>query len=150
VSIEAGGANDPLSDEVAFAGINRYFNAEDWSDFDQNKLTVIQHPLRLELEKGAQIGYASSQVPEWDITIPLDVEKYNYHMLAKDTPVAWVGPKGLDILTITNNDGENVIEQFFEVKDNKLFSKQSLKLFMVTTNPIIAQADCLFYIVQSK
>jgi predicted deacylase len=62
VTIEAGGANDPQADELAFRGFTRYALAKDFSDFS-SPVTVVQHPIRVELQKGATVAY--SRAPIW-------------------------------------------------------------------------------------
>ena len=77
VTIEAGGVQDPLSDAVAFAGLTRYALAEDISK-KTSQLTVASHPIRVELQRGATVAYARGPVPHADLTLPADVDQYNF------------------------------------------------------------------------
>lgn len=149
VTIECGGIEDAGSDIVAHEGIKQLWELENIFDTSHaQRLEKIYHPMRLELKNGANVGYSSSKVPEWDITLPIDVEKYNYKTLDANESLGWIKQDDLSMLQILNYEQHNVINQYFYTEHHKLKAKVPLKLFMVTTNPNIAKADCLFYIVE--
>lgn len=41
------------------------------------------------------------------------------------------------------------MEQVLQIKDGRIYPAQALKAFMITTNPVIAKSDCLFYAVKA-
>ncbi len=41
------------------------------------------------------------------------------------------------------------LEQVLQIKDGRIYPAQALKAFMITTNPVIAKSDCLFYAVKA-
>lgn len=146
VTIECGGIEDKTSDIIAFEGIKHYW-------LNDNILTPLSkpqkifNPMRLELKENFSIGFSTSKDPEWDITLPPEVVQYNYKILQPGAPFGWVGVNGLDVLQVTDGTQANRVHEFFEVRDYQLLAKQPLRLFMVTANPKIAKADCLFYLV---
>lgn len=151
VTVECGGIEDKQSDVTAYEGLKRFIEYKDVFDHHHaQRLQKFYHPLRVELTEEASIGYSSSQIPEWDITLPLDIEQYNYKVLQPGDFMGWLGHKGLSSLSILNSQRRNVVSHYFAAQEHKLVAKMPLKLFMVTTNPHIAKADCLFYFVEPE
>ena len=146
VTIEAGGANDPQADELAFRGLTRYALAKDFSDLS-SQVSVVQHPLRVELQKGATVAFDRSPVPDADLTLPPDVDRLNFGILSPRETLGWVGPRGLEVLWAKNAIGQNLSSAIFNIHNGELRLNNPSRLMMATTNPEIAQSDCLFYIL---
>ncbi len=146
VTIEAGWAKDPKADELAFRGFTRYALAKDFSDIS-SPVTVLHHPIRVELQKGATVAYSGAPIPEADLTLPQDVDRLNFGLWSPQETLGWVGARGLDVLWAKNAMGQNVSSAIFSVHDGELRLAHPSRLMMVTTNPKIAQSDCLFYIL---
>jgi len=146
VTIEAGGANDPQADELAFRGFTRYALAKDFSDFPSS-VTVVHHPIRVELQKDATVAYGYAPVPDVDLTLPPDVDRLNFGLWSKQETLGWVGKRGLEVLWAKNAMGQNLSSAIFSVQNGELRLSHPSRLMMVTTNPEIAQSDCLFYIL---
>ena len=84
-----------------------------------------------------------------DITLPPDIEHRNFGVVSPGEPLGWVGEKGLSILTAIGHNRSENMEQVLRVKDGQLYPAQAIKTFMITTNPVIAKSDCLFYAVKA-
>ncbi len=147
VTVECGGARDPASDRTAADGLEKYFMDDDLLVVPASRQTMdlYHHPVRLELEPGAAIGYADEPLPGIDVTVSTDVEQLNFGSVDPSTPLAWLGPRGTAALRVRDGAGRDVFAQFFNIRENRLYASQRVKLFMVTTNPAIAASDCLFY-----
>ncbi len=146
VTIEAGGANDPQADELAFQGLTRYALSKDFSDLS-SQVSVVHHPLRVELQKGATLAFGHSPVQNADLTLPPDVDRLNFGILPSQELLGWVGAQGLEALWVKNAREQNLNSSIFAVSNGELRVAQPSRLMMVTTNPDIAQSDCLFYIL---
>ncbi len=146
VTIEAGGANDPRADELAFRGFTRYALAKDFSNLS-SPVTVVHHPIRVELQKGATVAYDHAPVPDADLTFPPDVDRLNFGILSPQETLGWVGSRGLEALWAKNATGQNLSSTIFSVHNGKLRVTHPSRLMMATTNPEIAKSDCLFYIL---
>lgn len=57
--------------------------------------------------------------------------------------------KGLSVLNAIGHNRTENTEQVFQVREGKIFPAQAIKAFMITTNPVIAKSDCLFYAVKA-
>jgi len=149
VTIECGGANDTSAKFVAQEGILRYLGAdniraEEGLDY---RVNIFKNPIRLELKSGGVAAYSNKKQDDADITLPENAERLNYGMVPHEEPLAYLGDKGLAVLTAKDHKGNERLSEFFEVCDGQLFSKHPIKLFMVTTSSEIAASDCLFYFI---
>ena len=151
VTIECGGSQDPRSDDIAYEGLLRYTREDsvlqpietDWP------LEVLHHPVRLELQDGAEIRYRDHRDPLADLTLPPDVEHYNFGEVTPDTLLGWINPESWHKLLVRAPDGTDIKQQLLQIKGDGLYPADKLKLFMITTNPSIAKSDCVFYAVKS-
>lgn len=145
VTIECGGANQPESDITAKQGLQEYlFNALLITQ-PQVPMDLYHNAVRIELNEGVRVAYADQPLAGADLTVPFDVEKLNFGVIPALTRLGWLGPKGLDVLKVHDADGTDRLSHYLLTRSEGLYSAQRLKLFMVTTNPVIAQSDCLFY-----
>lgn len=151
ITIECGGSGERHSDQIAWTGVQQFAGREQlFGHVSEPEIDLYQHPVRLELTGGASIAYADQPDPTADITLPTHIDHRNFGVVAPDVPLAWLGAKGLSPLRLRNSAGERDLGEFFEERDNRLFPAQTLKLFMVTTNPRIALSDCLLYAVREQ
>lgn len=154
LTVECGGATQLLSDHVAMEGLRRYLLAEDLArpelgeESTPPEMDIYHHPVRLELVADGTLCYGDEFCPEVDITLPLHIDRRNFGVARPDSPIAWLGERGLGALRVVDARGNNVIEDYFLEKQGKLYPATTLKLFMVTTTPRIAITDCLFYAVK--
>ncbi|BBB27490.1 succinylglutamate desuccinylase/aspartoacylase domain-containing protein [Amphritea japonica] len=146
VTIECGGARQPEADLIAEKGLQSYFFTDDVLQGEPGLvMDRYRRAVRFELQPDCRIAYADQPVLGVDLTISLDVEKFNFAVIPALTRLGWLGPRGVSAFQVLSANGENVLPQYFLSKSNGLYSAQQLKLFMVTTNPAIAQSDCLLY-----
>ncbi len=148
-TIECGGCHDPHAHQLAIDGVRRFaLKKELFDDSSMNaKMVRYQHPLRVEMIEGSEIAYADHAIDGPDLTLHSDVEHYNFGETPAQSVLGWLGPRGISCLTARDSMGCEHIEHYFEIRDNQLLTRQSLRLFMVTKNPDIALSDCLFYLV---
>jgi hypothetical protein len=147
VTVECGGARDPQSDLLARAGLERYFLDEDvLAARDRHaRMDLYHHPVRLELRPGTRIAWADAPVPEADLTVLASLEQLNFGTALPGTAIGWLGANAADCLSVRNGRGDDVAMTYFSVREGILCAAQPLKLFMVTSNPVIALSDCLLY-----
>lgn len=148
VTIECGGAGDPEADAVALRGLYRY-----WSEPELFRpgpsVQVLRHPLRLELRSGAVLGYGDGHRGGDDLTLPFDVERFNFAVTHAGAALGWLGPSGLAPLRLVDARGEVAIDEWFGIRGGQLACRDDLILFMVTTDPDIARSDCIGYLVRA-
>ena len=104
VTIEAGWAHDEQAHELAFRGFSKYALAKNFSDF-ASPVTVSHHPIRVELQEGATLAYASAPTPGVDLTLPSDVDRLNFGTLSTKERLGWIGTRGLEVLQAQDATG---------------------------------------------
>jgi len=152
VTIECGGSQDEHAHQLAYEGLVRYTSGADVLSLEKAEwdVVVLRNPIRVELAPQATIEYRLQPSGRADITLPPDIEHRNFGTVSPGEPLGWVGEKGLGVLTaIGHNRAENV-EKVLRVRDGQIYPAQAIKTFMITTNPLIAKSDCLFYAVKAS
>lgn len=152
ITIEAGGAQDRASHEIAYNGLLKYMTLDDVlsrSLLEEQPMTVLSHPVRIELSKEAKLAYGRAADAEADLTLLPDVERHNFGVISDSDSLGWLGPKGLSVLSAIDADGNEQINALFQITNDELRPKKKLRLFMVTPRSTIARSDCLFYAIEA-
>ncbi|WP_168190263.1 succinylglutamate desuccinylase/aspartoacylase domain-containing protein [Luteithermobacter gelatinilyticus] len=154
ITLEAGGCWDMEADRTAlkaietFGGLDTLFSpaadASTWPEID-----LYAHPLRVELQFGTTLAYGPHRMPNINVTLHEDIERYNFGVTGKDVALGWLDEQGLDRFLVLDYDGRNLARELFYERDGILFTTCDLRLFMVTTQPHLALSDCLFYLVRT-
>lgn len=149
VTVECGGAQDPESHRLAEEGLREFATRADVltpppADF---ALEFFYDPVRLELCPGANIAYGERPVPGRDVTLLPEVESLNFGFVEAGTALGYVEGNLESVLTARDSHGREKLTDYFALTERRLVTRETLKLFMVTTNPEIARTDCLFYLV---
>ncbi|NMT65050.1 succinylglutamate desuccinylase [Marinobacter orientalis] len=151
VTIECGGAQDDQAHHLAYEGLVRYTSRADVLSLEKAEwdVAVLRNPIRVELAPEATIEYRLEPSGQADLTFPPDIEHRNFGIVSPDEPLGWVGKKGLSILTAISHNRTGNLEQVLRVRGGQIYPAQAIKAFMITTNPVIAKSDCLFYAVKA-
>jgi hypothetical protein len=149
VTVECGGASQPRSHEVAYAGLRRVAQeARAPQDIElAGPLAVLGHPLRVELVADAHVAFADHAVESADITLDPDIDLHNFGRLAAGEPIGWLGARGLEVVRVVGAKPVDTT-RLFEARDGRLVAKRPLEPLMVTIDPEIAISDCLMYVVE--
>ncbi len=148
VTIECGGVRNTHSDAVALEGLTEYAAADPLFAADRTQpLTLLRDPIRVQLRKGAQVAYASGVVPEMDLTLDANIDERCFAVLPPGEVLGWLGPAGTDALEAIDAQGQERSGELFAARNGRLIALRPLQLLMATTDPRIALADCLFYVV---
>jgi len=148
VTVEVGGHLDEHSDENAYDGLCRYFQApivlaQDETDWG---LELLRDPIRLVINDGVTLAYGETG-GDCDITLLPNVEHFNFGSVTVDTQLGWAKGDERKLFSAIDAGGRCAVSQLVRIEDGKLYPAQTLKLFMITHNAAIAQSDCLFYAV---
>lgn len=146
VTIECGGASDPLADEIAFNGIELFAHLDDLYE-PQISPKLLYHPLRVELEESCWLAYGDQMKEGIDLLMPVDVDQLNFGRLEAGHGLGRLGSKGLSVFLIRDRHGEVAAEQLFHEVDGRVVASRPFYPFMITTRVDIAHSDCLFYAV---
>lgn len=145
VTIECGGANDDQSHQIAINGINEYTNRESIFDHHADKVDIHRHPCRIELMEGVTLGFGQHSLVTADITVRDNIEQLNNQITPIGELIGWYDKdKNLPLLA-KDEQGNDQLFDMLTLKNGCIYTKQSLQIFMATSNLDIANNDCLFY-----
>lgn len=152
VTIEVGGRLDQAAHEDAWNGLCDYFSDPYILDSDTTYYSpnTIKEPIRMEIKKGVSLCYADTENNEFDITLFSSIDRLNFKSVDCNTQLGWINRGGLDNFIISDCKYNSMPVDWLRVEDNRLYPAQNSMLFMITTNPVIATNDCLFYGVKSQ
>jgi len=147
VTIECGGRLDAAADELGWQGLEAFLTRADVltprsADFG---LEIFPNPTRLEVVADCSLVYGDYPHDGFDLTLKSDIERYNFGMVEAGTLLGWVGKRDLSIFFSRNLQQGHVPGDLVQARDGGLYTSRDLKLFMITSNPLIAKMDCLFY-----
>ncbi len=147
-TIECGRAGDPAADQTAAEGLAAFLAAERMPAVPDRSVTLLRHPIRVALKRGATIGVGEGPSPDYDLIIAADMDRHNFQPVAAGTTLGWIRDGAWPLEAHRSNGGECTREHF-EVVGGELRTRRPLVPIMMTTDAAIAASDCLFYIVSS-
>ena len=145
VVVECGGSGDPAADAVALAGLESFASGKAFQD---ESVTLLRHPIRVEIAPSARLCYAQSPDPDADLTLDAEISRHNFAPAPAGTRLGWLGPQGLEILRARRGDGREFRDALFESAGRELRLRRDTQLLMATEDPAVAHGDCAFYAVQ--
>jgi hypothetical protein len=148
VTIECGRAGDAAADAVALAGLERFLSvpALRLDAVPPAHLGVFSHPVRVRLASDGTIAISERRDPDADLTLRHDLDTHNFMALAPGTWIGWLGRHDGWPLDARGADGRELSRHVFEVaSDGRLYTTTPFVPIMMTSDPVIAKSDCLFY-----
>ena len=147
ITVECGATGDPRAEQVAWEGLQRYLHDEAVPGVPapDSHLELFHRPVRLELEPGTLLAWGDGPVVGADLTVRTDLERFNFTTVEPDLVIGWLGPRGLDPLRVSDRMGRNRCDEWFRIQDGRFHTKESVRLFMVTSSLKMAMDDCLLY-----
>lgn len=150
ITLECGGSFDFSADQKAVEALKILTTKKNlFTPSRGAKPDLYRHPLRLEIKKGVSLTFGETRQGDHDITLAFDIEKHNFGITKAHEALGWVGAAGLDYFTAIDDQGRDIKDELFLIKGGELRTARSLRLFMITPRPEIAQKDCLFYLVKA-
>jgi hypothetical protein len=152
VTIECGRAGDPAADAAALAGLRRYLQADTiemrrvWAA----RIAVFDEPVRVTVRHGVRLAAGTRPVPGADLTLAEEIDRYNFEPVMPGALLGWLGAGGRWPVEARGADGQDVSADLFEVRGPRLLTRRGMVPIMMTTDPAVAAADCLFYVVQQR
>jgi len=145
VTIECGGAGQMQSHQLAYTGLLKFASESDIFDRHASQVEIHQHPCRVELIPDVSIAFGHNLISTSDVTLRADAEQLNKKLTPKGELIGWYEGNEKLPFTVKNEQGVEQANVMFSLQDNCIYTKQSLQIFMATTDIDIASNDCLFY-----
>ncbi|HEX8793643.1 MAG TPA: succinylglutamate desuccinylase/aspartoacylase family protein [Polyangiaceae bacterium] len=148
-TIECGRAGTAEADRVAREGLRRYVSLDALPrPRESPRLTLFGDAVRVTLRPGARVSFAMAPTPGVDLTLDDDVDRHNFSRLPAGTRIGWIRRGATWPLVACNEAGLDVAHALFESHDGALVTAREVIPVMMTTDPLAAATDCLFYVVR--
>jgi hypothetical protein len=112
------------------------------------RMHVFIDPMRVTLRPGSTVAFSATAQRGCDLTMDSDVDRHNFTCLAPGAHIGWVGRDAPLPLEVRDASGRDVTRTLFDARDGAIVTLQPIIPIMMTTNPVVAAADCLFYVVR--
>ena len=145
VTIECGGAGQIQSHQLAYAGLSKFVGETKIFDRHASQVDIHQHPCRVELLSNVSVAFGHNHLPTADVTLRADAEQLNNQLTPPGEFIGWYQGGGSLPFTVKNEQGVEQLNTMFSLQNGRIFTKQSLQIFMATIDQSIATNDCLFY-----
>jgi hypothetical protein len=143
-------AGDPTADAAAFDAVSHYFETDRIPWEAERRLQILHEPVRIRLAPGTAVAFGDAPQPGADFTVAGDIDRHNFERVPPGTPVGWLHDGAPWPLEAHGADGADVSHQLFTAREGLLQTRRELVPMMMTTNPTVAQLDCLFYAVRPR
>jgi len=146
VTIECGRAGDSVADAVAEEGLTKLLERADLDLAGPvRRMRILDEPIRVCVANDVDLAFGDSPDPEACLTISADIDRHNFEVLPAGAAIGWITPDSRWPLDARRPDGQECSRELFEVHDNVLVTRSDFIPIMMTTKPVIAKSDCLFY-----
>jgi len=152
VTIECGKVRDPTAERVARAGIDLLFSIDHLESIvtPWEQMEILESLVRVRALDGVRLAIGTQVNPEADLTISSDIDSLNFTTVAAGTRIGWVGKECRWPVEARDASGQDRSAELFVVERGALLSRASWIPIMMTTDPVIARQDCLFYVVKRR
>jgi hypothetical protein len=148
-TIECGRSGDPVADEVAYKGLERYLGQSQLHlEQCDAAMTLLVDPVRVCMRPDLELAFGEGPNPAVDLTVSRDIDRHNFELLQPGAAIGWLGERGVWPVEARCERGRECSEELFVVRDGVFETRRTLIPIMMTTDRRIALDDCLFYAVQ--
>ena len=149
-TIEVGRSGDPAADAVALSGLERFLERDDvLHSVGEPLVQVLSMSMRAELRPGVTLAVAARPAEGADFTLHADLDQHNFERVEPGTALGWCRDAACP-LVLRDDRGADRSGDYFAVEAGRLRARRPLVPIMITTDPKIAAADCLFYVVEER
>lgn len=148
-TVECGRAGTADADRVAREGLRRYVSLDALPRGEgPAKLTLYGDAVRVTLRPGTRVSFAGAPRSDVDLTLDVDVDRHNFSRLPAGTRIGWIAQSAVWPLVACDETGHDVAHALFESHGGALVTAREVIPVMMTTDPLAAATDCLFYVVR--
>jgi hypothetical protein len=119
--------------------------AEPWAEME-----ILESMVRVRVPAGVRLAIGTQMNPDADLTISSDIDRHNFTTIAAGTQIGWVDRATQWPVEARDASGRDCSADLFAVEGDALRARTAWIPIMMTTNPVIALQDCLFYIVKRQ
>jgi hypothetical protein len=144
VTVECGHAGDEGADDLAWKGTREFLWQNELPESAPDRATVLSHPLRVLVAPGVSVAFGN-EAQHAHLLLSPDVDRHNFQTLEPGTPLGTLQHGTRVPLVARDARGRDFSEELFECRAEQVRVRRRLTPMMMTTDPAIAHADCLFW-----
>ena len=145
ITVEFGAFMDPDADWLARETIHRFVTMRELEHAEAFPLNLLDSPLRLETERHLTVTYSSSVDENADLTMINSIDQFNFRRLEAGQVLGWFGKSQHEDLVARDGQGIDQYAHYFDQEEGLLRTRQPITIFMATTDPVVANTDCILY-----
>ncbi len=145
ITVEFGAFMDPDADWLARETLHRFAATPNLNSLDSTMINVLEHALRLETEGHLKVTYASGIDASADLTMINSIDQFNFRKLPAGQTLGWFESREHRQLTARDVLGTDRYREYFDESGGQLTTRLPMTIFMATTDPVVANTDCLLY-----
>ncbi len=147
-TVEVGRSGDPAADALALRGLTRFLEDEQVVVPGLvPAMRVLSMPMRVGVREGVALAVADEPVAGADLTVLADLDRHNFETIGAGEPIGWTTRTDWP-LELRDEDGIDRAADYFALEAGRIVTRLPIVPIMITTDPHVAEADCLFYIVR--
>lgn len=147
VTVEFGGFMDPNADWIARETLHRFVMTSRLHSVNEAAINFLLHPLRLETLGHLKVTYSSSIDEDADLTMINTIDQMNFRRVEPGTALGWFRQREHQNLVAIDRFGNDQFLSHFDQQGGLLTATRPMTIFMATTDPVVANTDCLLYYV---
>ena len=147
VTIECGTSGEPDGIDHALQFVHTCLNLEKISEHAvSNRSFDLYHTVAIvKISQDISFGFDQG---DYDLRFDKHIETSNFQELTEDTIIAHV-KDGIDqVLDIRDEQGNDVYDQYFYIRNGELRTRRSIVPAMITVNTDVIRKDCFCYIME--
>lgn len=152
VTVEFGSFLDQNADQLAIDTLQDFATRDQLATQNlpaEKPVRVLANSLRLETEQHLEVAYSASLVETADLTIINAIDQLNFRHVPPGTVLGWFKSHRHKNLVARDNKGTDRYPDYFSHEDGVLTNRVPMTLFMATTDPVVANNDCLLYFTET-
>lgn len=147
ITLEAGKAGDKRGITHVVEYIEECLNLHELSDKELHHEEIALYHTVATVKVPSDTSFCFGKIDNSQISFLNELERFNFSELKAGT--VWAELQNDDIkLSVSNESGKDVFDEFFTVKDNKLLSGKTIMPAMLTTDHKVIEQDCLCYLME--
>lgn len=149
VTLECGRSGEAAGVERVCHYVEEVLNLPqlEMSRVNNNDVNMYHSIARIRLPVEATVTFEKTPQPSFDFTFIETIENLNFDELAENTCIGWCTNDNFKLI-VTNEDGEDVSEEFFRYDNGEVRIKRPIIPSMFCTSETIIRQDCFGYIMQ--
>lgn len=147
VTLECGQPGDEYGIQLTTQYVDKMLQLDSLEpDADIEKNTDLYHTVGIiKISEEVEFSFNGEQA---DIEFIKGIEKLNFEEIMSDTLLGNIKDNITKPLIVLDEEGRDIFDQYFYIKENSIYTRASLVPAMLTTNKTIVKQDCFCYLME--